>query len=324
MLRHQGCDNAWGVVTEWCGWWGLLGNRTVQGPEDSVHMFDLPVRGNQACIWPNLHTDFQSYADSRGAHGNGFPQSVYSVGISNGSFSPQGCANTDDALPCPGEPLAWASGTGPGSVFSTIQFVDTGHASPTGLVCERNTRILLNNTEYDLAGGDLSPGRALAVNQIPQTPKEIALIKADDLIPSLFVPTESALYCPGAAADPACAGSGANGRKDHASCDAVCRASNRSAANPRFRNVFSNPTDKNSVHVGMNRDLGLRVMAYVYEYLAADGDGYFGAANPYLAGGAPPPGEAADCADADPAVHDCGGGGGELPPDDPPPILPHP
>jgi len=116
MLRHQGCDNAWGVVTEWCGFLGLFGNRTVQGVEDLGHTFDLPVRGDDACIGSGSHTEFQAYADSRGTRGNGFPQSVYSVGISNGSFSPQGCANIDDALPCPGEPLAWASGTGPGSI----------------------------------------------------------------------------------------------------------------------------------------------------------------------------------------------------------------
>ena len=324
MLRHQGCDNAWGVVTEWCGYIGLWGNRTVQGPEDDVNTTDLPLLGNEACIFADLHPDFQAYSDARGARGNGFPQSVYSVGFSNGSFSPQGCANIDQALPCPGEPLAWASGTGPGSVFSTIHLVDTGHWTPTGDVCERNVRILLNNTEYDLEGGDLSPGRAFAVNQLPQTPQEIGLIKAEDLIPSLFVPTESALYCPGAAGNPSCGVSGDHGRRDHASCDAICRASNRDPANPRFRNVFSNPSDRNSVHVGMHRDLGARMLAYLYEYLAADGDGYFGASNPYLAGGAPPAGEGSDCAEADPAVHDCGGGGGELPPDDPPPILPDP
>jgi alpha-tubulin suppressor-like RCC1 family protein len=304
MLRHLGDVSASGVVTESCGWFGFGEKDTIRGPESaSEPPFLLNVYGDSWPFTTGTHDGFQFDIDARGSIGNGFPQSVYSVGFSNGSFSPQGCANRDGHVACTGDPLVSAIGTNAGSIYSTVQFTDTGHSSPTGLICERNTKMLFNNTVYDEPGGDLSPGRLGALADLPNPFKELKLLKAVDTMPVLFTPTESALDCPGAALDPACTVLDANGRRDHAACDAVCRASNRDTFSPRFDNVFSNPANLNGSHYGLSGPEVLTALAYIYEYLLADGDGDFASTNPFLPGGQPPAGEHADCDDTDPSVN---------------------
>jgi hypothetical protein len=186
-----------------------------------------------------------------------------------------------------------------GSTYATIHFIDTGHFS----FCARDTLIRLHNTEPELDGGDLRPGFADAIFSISSTPGFISLLDPRELLPPLFVATESALACDGTSESIGCLVLDANERRDHVSCDAVCRDSNRDPSNPRFDNVFSNPTDRNGLHAGLQAGLVRTVLAFAYEYLIADRDGFFGPTNPYLTSGAPPTGEQSDCNDGNSTVH---------------------
>lgn len=321
MLRHQGCSNAWGVVTEWCGVLGMIGNRIVQGPYVPAQAFVVvDVTGSDACVGQGDYPTFMQSVNTRGRNGNGFPATVPSIGFSNGSFSPQGCANRDANLRCSGPSVAWATGLFDGSVFSSAHFVFEGDALLGA--CKRNSKLYMRNTIYDLAGGDLAPGRIDMVNRIPNVPKEVTLLKGEEYIPSLFIPTESALTCPGTAANSSCTALDAFGRRDHNACDQLCRSANRNPASPKFHNVFSNPANTNGQHTSLHADLGSTLLAYAYEYVVADADGAFSIYNPYLRAGQIPAGENDDCDDSNPSVQVCGV---ELPPEpDPDPVLRNP
>ncbi len=92
------------------------------------------------------------------------------------------------------------------------------------------------------------------------------------------------------------------GTKDHVTRDDICRSV--SLASGRFKNVLSNPSDKNGSHAGLHPELGRILLDYVQEDALADGDGRFGDTNPYVLGGAGIPRfERGDCDDTRASTH---------------------
>jgi hypothetical protein len=294
---------------------------------------ESPYQDTGCGVSQQAHNDFYADVNTRGGRHNGFPQSVYSVGLSNGSFSPQGCASFDGAgcsTPAPYaltiqndacdykddpscnmsnmpdattftmNPNTFIAGgaTDPfhSSMFATVNYYFTG-MTPVGLkACDRDTSVHFLLTQDDLTPGDHRDNLiAPVVDSIPGAAGQVTLLDGEDYFPLVFVPTESALSCPGTLDTGACV-LDANGHRPHDACDAICRAANRSDG--RFHNVLSNPTDKNGAHAGLNAGLGANTMAYIYEFAVQDGDGLFDPANPWGV----PPGEQLDCAVNDPNV----------------------
>ena len=165
----------------------------------------------------------------------------------------------------------------------------------------------------DLAGGDLRPGNVLGdLDWGPIPESALRTLDGVDHFQLTFIPTESALACSGTVGNAGCGlvSGTTTGKRDHVSCDAVCRTANRNAF--RFDNVLSNPDNVNNVHSSIHLAQAKATLAYFYEYGLADKDGLFGASNPFLIGGVPPDGEALDCNDAIPEGAPCDGPDGDL------------
>ena len=350
MMRTSVAASCRSVVTQECdgGVFGELydafgpendGNFQIRGLQGRGH-YDFATNGdwavanqsayqNTGCNRDSLtHDAFYADIDARGTGlRNGFPQTVHSVAISNGSFSPQGCKNFDGSgcsTPAPynvtvqndvcdyvNDPNCNRSNMPDGTTFAINpdRFVAGGPSIPyassvagvfnfyfTGVMaggmvkaCDRDTTVHFLLSNEDLTPGD-HRGKILesTIDAIPAAAGQVTRLDGQDFFPLVFVPTESALSCPAVIDSGACV-LGANGQRPHAACDALCRTANRN--DNRFKNVLSNPTDKNGAHASINRALAMAVVAYVHEFAVQDADGYFDPASEWGL----PDGEQLDC-----------------------------
>ena len=302
-------DTADGFITEWCPHHigRDLGARWVTKDHD------VPGDGSNGDDWVaqggcNFETEprasFASDVDIRGTLHNGFPQSMKAIALSDGSFSPQSCENMADSAACT------VTGT-PNPFTNHLQFAKLNLAESGGIfgICARDTRVHARLTPADLPGGDLRDS-FVSGTDVGALPNVVYRIELGDDFPLSFVPTESALGCPGTAGQSDCTTVTGTTRKAHLACDGVCRSVSQSAG--RFDNVFSNTNDKNGPHRTLAPLQQRYVLAYLYEYAVKDGDGLFGtgADNPfYPAGGIPA--ESADCDDSIPEGTPCDGPDGD-------------
>ncbi|MFN0252292.1 MAG: polymorphic toxin-type HINT domain-containing protein [Kofleriaceae bacterium] len=334
MAIVHGTESCTRSVTEWCA---SLGAYVPNSFYTEVHGY-----AGQVCPVDNsARTAFTADVNNRGPLQHffaqefwrgwvgykdgrfGWPRSLKKVGFSNGSFSPQGCANTagvtEGRTKCL-KPLAPVTGpfglvfhpegAQPGdALFTTSVAYGEVRAHSNGLagLCDRNIHIRLGAADGELDPGDthslgLDENQDIMGNtKIGPLPQVISSFSARSFVSPMFVPTKSALMCMPAAGMQSCqmvAGT-ATGQRDHIGCDTACRGVNREAR--MFDNVFSNPTNKNGSHTDLDPALAKIVLAYAYDFLIADGDSRFSPSNPFVGTGPVPAGEAGDCSETDPS-----------------------
>ncbi len=209
----------------------------------------------------------------RGPSGNGYPSTVITVGLSNGGWLPQGCSNMRDwPYHCPDTWYVFQNQQELGSLI----FQDDGHTIFGA--CDRHSNVYAHLTDDDLVAGDLS-GRTLEGMGLANLPKQVSRMDIMQRFPFVFVPSESALHCPlppDVASNPSAWPQWA---------DENC------AANSPFDYVAWNRGEGDtSVHAGsyngfhdsLTQPLVAKTLAFLWDALEEDADGYCSPSNPFF------------------------------------------
>lgn len=240
--------------------------------------------------YATMHDDFFATVNSR--NGNGYPQTVATLAMSNGSWSPPSCANLTPGTKCtnqlpsvpfivfpsfvmtdtgtlgPGEGSAALFASGDhvnrlGTIMGTAQFTADGFPFDGGFCSSHMRADARYSSALELKPGDVwKPVPEPEDMFIASQPLFVPEMKVTQHMPFTFIPTESALDCEGATDETACA------------------AMNASAG--RFTKVASSPVGKNGFHDKLQAQQIRQIWAFVADAFFGDADGYCGSLNPIL------------------------------------------
>ncbi len=253
------CGDPAGVVTDICLDHNTLrdGNLVLDGQGECEQFLNSNCASwrNGVCIDPaTSHDPF--FADVNTRNGNGFPHGVATLGLTNGTFN-------------------WPA-YGVGTSMGHLLFQDYGAPSCGGLsACSRNTDVNATiveprpayATDLERLPGDLYGLPTLlrsAAGSVP-VPKHVKLVDLVAGTDFTFIPTESALSCPGVRPGVDCT-PGVN-------CDAVC------AARSQFSKVASSSAAASGPHSTLVPLRASQLLAFLYDAFL-DGDGLCSTANP--------------------------------------------
>jgi uncharacterized repeat protein (TIGR02543 family) len=222
---------------------------------------------------------FYNDVNHRGPRGNGYPDSVTTIGMATGSWLAQGDDNFARSYDCKdAECMYQTPFIANETELGRATLIDGGHAGFLSF-CDRNTTLRAFVTADDIAPGDLAERsfEDLSVDLGGSITFDIA-----QHFPMMFIPTYSALACP---EQRTCTG---------AACFAACSATNASAR--RFTRIHAQA--KNEYHGHVDAAQSALLLAYVWDggqtaTNTVDGDGYIGTTNPFYQ-----PWMTADCNDA--------------------------
>lgn len=268
MLRHRfNNQDPKGVVTQWCD-----GNRTLRngdlevwGTERSLDTSGCTQLDGNTCVGQYQVVSSRFFdelspfrgVNRRGVLGNGYPQQVVTLGVTNASWRTETC----DAFP---ENVHCSDFWDDQAVIGQLHFVDEGHYILNS--CERHTEITVHLRTIDGVNERIPAdftGRTIAGLGVGPMPKQVTEFGISQFMPLGFIPTESALHCNGAGSD------------------AACLTANRSSK--RFTRVMSSASpggpNVNGAHTGLAGALAVRVIAFLRDAYA-DADGYCGASTP--------------------------------------------
>ncbi|HET6373142.1 MAG TPA: hypothetical protein VFG76_07535 [Candidatus Polarisedimenticolia bacterium] len=213
-----------------------------------------PGTGSGCVQWATPKSAFYASMNARGPRGNGFPNLV-TIGVASSGWLPQGRDNMSPAA---------SYGTTPfttGTELGSLDFDDEGHLG----FCDRDTIVRGYLTASDLVPGDLSE-RAITDLEVDGGSTVTSVLMQN--FPFMHIPTTSALACPNATTQQACAA--------------------ENAAGARFSHVYSSASspgssaNKNMTHADPDKSLGYLILAHLWDgSIGADADGYIGANNPY-------------------------------------------
>lgn len=288
MLEERVDNRCRGVITEDCD--ALLGFYSKMVTKNGSFVLDensCPAARNTGCTKWHYHllngwecigtteTVSDAFYDDvnvrglPGAHGvfSGFPRSVVTYGISNGSWSNQSCS----AQP-PYETCTWPTMGGHpilGNASITTQTFND--------ICERSTSVnLLLDFGADLRPGDLGI-RTMDQLFLGALPKAVVGFHVNQNYAPLFIPTRSALNCIAGVSD------------------ANCMFWNRE--HDGFNRIRSN-AGYNGFHSTVAPELGLSFLTFIFDGYT-DADGYPGSANALYYSTGLAPGDPVDCDDYD-------------------------